>query len=101
MRQLGEMQPRDLTTVAWAYASLQHPHGDLMERLAEHLEHHAHELTPFAIAGTAWAYASLGGGPDSLFQALALEARERMATFEFRHVATLLHAFSRLGLYDK
>lgn len=72
-----------------------------MAALATRLEEHAHELTPFSLAGTAWAYASLGGGPDSLFQTLALEARDRIGTFEFRHVATFLHALSRLGLYDK
>ena len=86
-RRIGEFKPQELSSTAWAFATLRvgDPALDwatraaateaLFEAISLEAQGRLREFGPQELASTAWAFATVGIADAALFEAVAAEAR--------------------------
>ena len=104
---LAEFTPRELSTVAWAFAKSQprasateQPAAEvqqLFDAIAEEAPRRLSGFTPQGLSNLAWAYASTGRAPPKLFSALAAHAAERADDLNCQEIANLGWAFAAVA----
>ena len=92
---------QDLSTLAYAYATLQQPAPALFEAIARELLSKRHALRPTHLSEITVAFVTLrahqSAAAADLFEALADAAREQLPLFSPHHLVTLLWAYAQAG----
>lgn len=92
---------QDLSTLAYAYATLQQPAPALFEAIARELLSKRHALRPTHLSEITFAFVTLrahqSAAAADLFEALADAAREQLPLFSPHHLVTLLWAYAQAG----
>ena len=78
---VGELNPQELATTAWAYATARRRAPALYDAIAAEATGRVRTLNPQGIANLAWAFARAGHAAPRLFDVLAAEAVQQMPDF--------------------
>ncbi len=103
---LPEFAPRDLASLAWAFAkSAAREEAAFLDGIARAARRRLRELQASELTNTAWAFATLGfrrdGGGAELLRAVAAEALRRLDAFGPQDLALATWAFATVQLSEE
>eukprot|EP00928_Gymnodinium_smaydae_P018287 TRINITY_DN16969_c0_g1_i4.p1 TRINITY_DN16969_c0_g1~~TRINITY_DN16969_c0_g1_i4.p1 ORF type:complete len:1111 (-),score=278.40 TRINITY_DN16969_c0_g1_i4:165-3431(-) len=100
---LHEFEPADITTLVWAFASLQLLHGGLFDRVRAVLEHQIERCGTRELVQTSWAFSRVRRADARLLSGTFAPAiRAKLLEFEGpRDLCTVAWAFSNATVVDK
>ncbi|KAJ1619209.1 hypothetical protein T492DRAFT_578349, partial [Pavlovales sp. CCMP2436] len=94
---IGNFNPQDLSSAAWAFATLGAPAPQLFEAIAHESELRIGRFKPKELANTVWAFATLDVPAPQLFDAIARESEQHIGNFKTQGLANTAWAFATLG----
>mmetsp|Transcript_5271 Transcript_5271/g.16574 ORF Transcript_5271/g.16574 Transcript_5271/m.16574 type:complete len:492 (+) Transcript_5271:697-2172(+) len=99
---LHYFNPMDLSTTAWAFATVSAKGVNRYERLFEvmalEVQRKIHAFNSQDLANAAWAFSTVGVAPPRLFYLIARRATSRIDDFACKGIAIVVWAFPKAGL---
>lgn len=102
MRRMRDFNPQGLSTLVWAYATVQVSHPSLFGRVAENALHILHRFNPQNLSNMVWSFAKLNHSHFRLFSRIAAESLKFISTPEScpQNISNTLWSFATAGIYD-
>eukprot|EP00747_Dinoflagellata_sp_TGD_P086898 gnl/TRDRNA2_/TRDRNA2_163461_c0_seq1.p1 gnl/TRDRNA2_/TRDRNA2_163461_c0~~gnl/TRDRNA2_/TRDRNA2_163461_c0_seq1.p1 ORF type:complete len:478 (-),score=57.39 gnl/TRDRNA2_/TRDRNA2_163461_c0_seq1:78-1511(-) len=98
--QMEDLQPRELSSIAWAFATTGQLDEALAAAFARAAQRRVSEFSPKELANIAWVFATAGGSDGPLFASLASAAEGSMGDFACEDLARTAWAFAVANLYS-
>mmetsp|Transcript_89963 Transcript_89963/g.290678 ORF Transcript_89963/g.290678 Transcript_89963/m.290678 type:complete len:525 (+) Transcript_89963:1041-2615(+) len=98
MRRSRELSPQDLSTTAWAFATLHIEDEPLLESIAASAVLCCRQFNAQHLSNTAWAFAILGYADETLLAAISAQSLPLIGELDVQNISNTVWSFAALAM---